>query len=194
MEKRVECFFAIETGDARRALRRYRSSSDHKCSNRFGYHNAEVFLDEIPAELDERGYLDCTKEWPHDDSRWPTHCECGYAFQPDDRWQLNADLYYRAPDGSRFTLREAPIGAIWDAWWFRGSRELKPERVKGRCGPDGRSLVVMLPNRIEWFIDGPSTNGDGWTRTGAVPKITVAPSILARDYHGFLNNGVLEMC
>jgi hypothetical protein len=84
-----------------------------------------------------------------------------------------------------FTLREAPAGAMWDAHWFEDTWS----------GPDGRSLMVKLPFGHEWLIDGPSSSGGRWSRTGEPPKITVTPSILVKsergDYHGWLRDGVL---
>jgi hypothetical protein len=63
-------------------------------------------------------------------------------------------------------------------------------------GPDGRTLIVRLPDRRDWIIDGPSSNGNGWTRTG-LPEdgtLDVNPSILTPEYHGFLRNGALVNC
>jgi hypothetical protein len=71
--------------------------------------------------------------------------------------------------------------------------------------------MVMLPNGIEWMIDGQASNCTRpnedhfcWVRTGEPPNVTVgkdgntcaagAGSIQARDYHGFLRNGYLESC
>jgi hypothetical protein len=54
--------------------------------------------------------------------------------------------------------------------------------------PDGRRLVVRIPAG-DGLVDGPSTNGPGWTCT--VPQITVRPSIAQPGYHGGLTEGVL---
>ena len=66
-------------------------------------------------------------------------------------------------------------------------------------GPDGKCLMCRVTGGHDWFIDGKSTNGSGWTRTGTVPRISVKPSILiyGRDgktpvYHGYLTNGILR--
>ena len=71
-------------------------------------------------------------------------------------------------------------------------------KVFGRIGnqketPDGKSLVVTLPSLEHWYIDGPSSNGGGWTRTGSVEDgtLNVTPSILTPKYHGFLRDGHL---
>lgn len=33
--------------------------------------------------------------WPHDDKRWPTHCECGYQFVATDVWEFSPDVMHR---------------------------------------------------------------------------------------------------
>ena len=73
---------------------------------------------------------------------------------------------------------------------------------------DGRHLYAVLPNRHYWDIDSRASNctlkSDWehrcWVRHGEPPLITVdkagitcaagAGSILAGDYHGFLQNGI----
>jgi len=61
-------------------------------------------------------------------------------------------------------------------------------------GPDGRSLVCIVPTGEDWYVDGPAANGPGWTRTGEPPLVTVTPSIQTPNYHGFLTGGVLREC
>lgn len=185
------CFLAEPTGKERRFLRRYSNAAldSQECPTSGSYHDTMVALDEIDAEFqildDGRKVMKhaCGDRWPHDDPRWPKTCECGYVFLDTDRWQLFHELLYRGPTGDIFTLRRAPTGAMWDAWWYHGAAEFK--------GPDGKSLVVMLPDGLEWVIDGPAKSGGHWTRTGEPPKITASPSILTSKYHGFLREGVL---
>jgi hypothetical protein len=55
---------------------------------------------------------------------------------------------------------------------------------------DPAHLVAVLPSCELWDIDGPSSNGPGWSRSGEPPAVTVSPSILTPRYHGFLRNGV----
>ena len=108
---------------------------------------------------------------------------------------------YADDQGNRYTLRfldttldsgevlkTAPPGAMWNADWYKDSG-IKP-------GPDGLWLIVKTPAG-DWFVDGPSSNGPGWTREGAVPNVTARPSILmtsSGNYHGFLTNGQLVEC
>ncbi|MCX6024625.1 MAG: hypothetical protein NTZ05_23415 [Chloroflexi bacterium] len=55
----------------------------------------------------------------------------------------------------------------------------------------GPHLTVRLPNRWDWDMDGPMSNGPGWERAGDPPHITAAPSIVAGDWHGWLRGGEL---
>lgn len=150
---------------------------------------------ELAQEADENNNLELLRKfvrgdlWPHDDGRWPETCQlCGYPFGPSDEWQLHQkDVWVpanpsRAPDGLEETeLRNAPPGAMWDAYWMPHSG-----------GEDGRCLVVKTPDEFDWVIDGPATNNQGepgWERQGDPPRITVRPSIGTPDYHGFLIDG-----
>lgn len=141
-----------------------------------------------------------------DDPRWPVVCDaCGAPFPEFAQWQTNAyPLYRGAPDGQLYTTRDMPPGAMYDADWLHG-------KWRWWMGDDGISLVVVLPNRHEWMPDSRASNctmpdDDAhrcWVRHGdpRLAKLTVdkggvtcaagAGSILAGDYHGFLQNGVL---
>lgn len=183
----VECFLIQPVGVVRWGLRRYsKSEQPSPCPTapgQWGYHNATAILGEEPEVTDERGYtLNASRGVPPaDDPRWPDRCACSYLFKPGDEWQKWVEaLYQRADTGERFTLREAPPGAMWNAFWM------------GQAGLDGLSLCVKLPSGHEWWIDGPATNGPGWTRIGEAPRITANPSISAPGYHGWLQNGVLS--
>jgi len=105
------------------------------------------------------------------------------------------------PVGATCWTGEGPAiaGAMWDAPWMGKSFE----------GPDGRHLIVMLPNGREWAVDGRANNCTMpddtihrcWIRHGEPPNLTVdkrgntcsagAGSIQAGDYHGFLRAGHL---
>lgn len=192
----IQCFL-IEPTDRRRLwLRRYRDSNAERATGFPGhsYHQARVLIGEGPAlafaEREGRRGIEPSVDPAdyQDDPRWPTACECGEPFTEADHWQVFTSRIYRRVDtGEEMVLAEAPVGAMWRAPWF------EPQWV----GPDGHCYVLMTPAR-EWVIDGPSTNGGGWTRTGEAPRFTVTPSIgqQAPDgswlYHGFLTDGVLR--
>ena len=202
----VRCFLIEPTSKDWRYLRRY----GHDTAPDGHYHNTMVKIEDGSHTL--VAGPDGRKTWRHfapdgspestasgvliedrysrDDPRWPAHCACGYEFRPDDQWQLFHEVVYRRADtGEEMDLRNAPPGAMWDAFWLA---EMDSYR-----GPDGKSLVVKLPNGSEWTIDGPSSQGGHWTRTGEPPNLTATPSILSYacaawpEYHGWLRDGEL---
>jgi len=193
----IKCFLLKPTDTEARYLRRYRSSGDHspdaKCSGPMGYHCARVRIEDGPADGERPAP-------PHDDPRWPKQCGCGYVFRDEDQWQVFPLTVYVDDAGKPFTIHTngdlalpaAPAGAMWFADWMPHTK-----------GPDGRCLVVRCPARpdgsgvADWMVDGPSTNGPGWTRTGEPPNVAANPSIFisAPDgFHGWLRDGVLTSC
>jgi hypothetical protein len=195
----IKCFFLERTTRYRRRLRRFVFSGQGNDCPGGWIHAASVHLDTV-----RKGETDGVSGdlWPHDDPHWPPSCEkCGYAFQPDDEWQLSVDsIWRRADTGEEITLHEAPPGAMWYADWLN---------VFG-VGPDGRALVVRLPDGTDWQIDGRATSctlpddkeHHCWIRHGTPPLITVdkqgntcaggAGSIGTPNYHGFLRDGHLR--
>lgn len=143
------------------------------------------------AERDDKDFLRKATVgdlWPHDDERWPEACaRCGYEFEEEDEFQLHQKDLWTPTDPrleeehGRFELANAPVGAMWHAWW-----------MGGEPGPDGLYLVVKLPDGWEWELDGGASNGpQGWERVGKPPELTVSPSIASPGYHGFLVAGEL---
>lgn len=187
MSTPITCFLLSRTGRYRVSLRRFRYSDEGVCRPYAGC-DAEAHVDEVTGEGREipRVIGDDPTNYPHDDPRWPKTCAtCGRAFADADQWQVNYhEVYTRSDGGPECTLKNVPPGGMYDAHWMRGSQ----------VGPDGKSLILKLPNGVPWFIDGGSTNGNGWTRTGEAPRITARPSILADNYHGWLTDGVLTPC
>ena len=206
------CFWLEFANLCEWGLRRYTSfDKDVECTNGFHFHDGTVILgqhfareivDEGPSHLGEVHL--CVDEriekisWPpHDDPRWPRKCKrCAYQFTEDDQYQeWTSMLYRRSDNGELITLRESSPSAMWDAVWYPWK------------GPDGRSVVVKLPNGHEWSIDGRATNctmpqdneHHCWVRHGTPPKLTVdkngrtcqagAGSVQGGDYHGFLRDG-----
>jgi len=187
------CVLLIETNQASLSLRRYASALPCAVSG-MGIHDASTPYRTVPLTISERG----TWQMEHDapppatDPRWPDRCACGYLFEPENTYQVAPSrLYVRQDTGEQLTLHEAEPGMLWDAPWFL---DFKPPWA----GPDGRSLVMRLPGNGEWTIDGPSSTGGGWTRTGEPPTITARPSILShgssarQGYHGWLDAGILS--
>lgn len=210
----IKVFWLEPTDEHRLWLRRYRSGST--CALPDGYHDARVLIGDSPSvELIQP---------PDDDARWPTHCACGYAFQPDDeRQRFSGQLHRGAPDGQLYTLQDAPPGAMWDAAWRRLGGGSDPW-----TGPDGISLVVKLPNGSDWMVDSEASNctRSQWGPTPEYPTGKVwrgrthycwirhgdprtgelhvdkngetcaagAGSILSGSYHGFLHNSHLSPC
>lgn len=190
--KEVRCFWIEPTARVQRWLRRFTWSekTDAPPCASGGYHNAMTALDVIETE-EPIALRDSDAELvPPDDPRWPVKCEaCEYAFQAADPRQLFVDrIYLRVDTGEEFPLREAPVGAMWDADWLKGKRYR---------GPDGRCLVVKTPAG-DWVIDGPAKDNTRWTRTGEPPNLTVQGSIGmeaeggAYRYHAILTDGVLR--
>ena len=190
---KIRCFFLEPSDQVEQSLRRFVFSSREKCPLPWGYLNAATLIGRChKAETtDVHGDV-----WPHADPRWPKACGCGYVFTDADEWQYNPTSLYRRLDTDELvTLADAPVGAMWNAYWFRGM-------VGYQEGPDGLLLCVKTPGG-DWLVDGPASDGDqskpAWTRTGvaraAAPTLTVRPSIVAgKGYHGFLTDGWLVPC
>jgi hypothetical protein len=179
-----------------------------------GYHNAMAPLFDVARR--KVPTTDGGRDWVYEDDgpsqpedvpaeyAWPTHCACGFVFEPQHRQVFGSALYRRVDTDEIRPLREwdHEPGAMWDAEWLADHPFYR--------GPDGRSLHVVCPNGREWAIDGPASNctrkDDSvhkcWVRHGEPPIITVdkdgetcsagAGSIQAGDYHGFLRNGIFE--
>lgn len=194
----VQCFLIEPTTWYQVWARRYTSSKVGEVScGAYSHHSAKLLQAVVepapgfssgPPTENERGVFS-----------WPTQCErCPYVFQDSDVWQRFYEHIYRRQDtGEERGLREFEAGAMYRATWFEGTEEYpRPDWV----GPDGQCWAVRLPvpdhPNWDWVIDGPSTGGGRWTRTGVPPKLTVTPSIGAGPagaflYHGFLTDGVL---
>lgn len=207
----MKVFFLTPAPKVEFALRRWPEKGRCSCGKEWGpwstFHIGE--LDE-PLRTDDDEYERASSEIVtvvDDDPRWPTHCTCGYAFVDDDGRSVDTHrLYSGSPDGKLYTLRDAPAGAMWDAWWMRrgGYR---------RTGPDGLFLIVRTPGG-DWSVDDRASNctmpDDDvhrcWVRHGD-PRTGIvhvdkngntcgagAGSILCGSYHGFLHNGELAAC
>jgi hypothetical protein len=118
--------------------------------------------------------------------------------------------FHRTDTGEIFDrLGNCPPGAMWNAHWMLEGITKPGGFVLGGMPPDGRWLVVRLPNGHDWMIDSrcsnctlPDDNAHRcWVRHGEPPNLTVdkngvmcsagAGSIQGGDWHGFLRNGEL---
>lgn len=181
----IPCFWARPTGLDKVYRRRFASPrpGEPPC-HRLGYHNAllEVGLAESggpcrPATEDEKAL-----------PGWPAVCPCGYAFRPEDHWQVFVDTLLEGPGGLRFAKRDAPAGAMWAADWLAGTSLVNPKL-------DRPPVCVKLPGGHEFVVDSKSSDGSFWSVTGEPPRLTVSPSIHVRApapaWHGWLREGVL---
>lgn len=177
-----------------------RTYEDGECSGPWGsYHNASVRLDGVfPIEKTEHGYRG---EFDGvGDEEFPTVCPwCGHEFTDEAKHQTNVvRLYERADTGEYVALQgpngeggQGPAGMLFHSDWNPGGD------FRDRYG-DGINLMAVCPNGAIWHVDGPARSGgnvttpEAWARTGDPrnpPTLTVTPSIIAGDYHGFLTAG-----
>lgn len=209
----VECFLIAPSDRARVWLRRFlRDNEGQPCPGSYGYHNAMVRLAaEAPLRIAEDGTFDVTTpEIADDDPRWPTKCnECDFVFADDEKRQVHTETIWIAGDGREMILRDAPAGAMFDAFWMRGW---------GSVNGDGPAWTVVLPGGSPdgrtrtWHIGSEASNctrkgedHDCWCCHGEAPVLTVdkqpepgrstcqagAGSIATEDWHGFLRYGLL---
>lgn len=216
----IKCYLLEPVPYMKRYLRRYESNFNRErcpAAENHGYHDTMVFLDEADSPIIEGQRRVDYEEWPHNDPRWPTACPCGYVFKPQDEWQLfTQSLWKRADTGEILTLRDAPVGGIYDAYWW-------PDKT------DGQHLICIVPEHHEWVIDSRANNCDSpckhcntpykdhkdkdhnyedarpehrcWVRHGVAPNLDVdkagvtcnagAGSIQTSSWHGFLRQGFL---
>jgi len=204
---RIACFLVEPSGKVQVKLRRYSTRANNPCPNGLaGYHNALLFLQNEPEELDEKtqSLLNGMKpREPKDHPGWPTQCSCGYQFQPEDAWDRFIDRIYRRSDtGEEYPRRDIPPGGMWFEPWLDGLFKAQLEHC----------ITVMTPGG-EWQIDSQARNctipedhrqqrHHCWVITGTPPLITAgkggitcsagAGSIQCGAYHGFLREGYLE--
>jgi hypothetical protein len=175
-------------------------------------------LGEADVRYTADGYIDGMREKekpPETDPRWPAKCDaCGRPFEPSDAYQLFGSQIYIRPDQPEFrcTLRDAPPGACWNAWWIADRRHDAPIGCGYMIGPDRRSLIVRLPDGHDWMIDARASNCTKkddvahhcWVRHGRPEDGTLhvdkngntcaagAGSIQTPKWHGFLHGGELH--
>lgn len=168
----IKTFFLDRTNRVRQILRRY-THDGGECSDirNHGYHEAtmvvlgDVDVPDMPPDeyhvletgtsIIDNGMIGPIRA---DDSRWPTHCSCGYKFQDEGSkryWPQR--LYRNIHTGEEYTLRDAPLGAMWHTDYT------------GHFGPDGKCLVVRIPKRHDWLVDSRASNCDSPCKYCRVP-------------------------
>jgi hypothetical protein len=198
------CFFTRPLLSAALYLRRYawHESREPICPEPMGYHNVQIFLCNVPIELEQNCWRPIDlPDIPHDDPRWPSHCTCGYQFKEQDEWQHFSDRLYS--DGSRtFPKRELPIGAMYFADWYprnmfwdnMESDHLFVITPGGEWNIDSRASNCMMPDdRLHrcWVRHGDPETGRIHVDKNGHTCSAGAGSILQPRYHGFLHNGAL---
>lgn len=155
---RIPVFWMEPTGMQRVSLRRYAEipAGGVPCPanpGKYSYHDVRAVVGEAPVvftESDGEKVMEALAPVPHEDPRWPRACSCGFVFAETHSWQVFGEvLYSGAPDRQSHTLRDMPVGALWDAWWL--------ERHPHGPGPDGISLMCETPGGA-WHIDGECSN------------------------------------
>lgn len=168
----IKTFFLEKSNKVQQILRRY-TSGGGECSHmqNLGYHDARVVLGNVEVpELPGDAYhaLETNTCSVYDgkvggvidvnDHRWPKQCLCGYTFEDSvDKHYWPQRLYQRIDNGELMTLREAPVGAMWQV------------DFEGMLGPDGKSLVVRIPKSHNWMVDARASNCDSPCKWCQVP-------------------------
>lgn len=88
-------------------------------------------------------------------------------------------------------------GAMWFCPWYYDPKD-PSDAIKGFCSihymqdwsTKRPPIMVICPDGSHWCPDQKSSNGTGWTVTGEAPNITCNPSIVVKNYHGYLRDGV----
>lgn len=201
----VACFWLEPTGRGRVGLRRFTfSGRGHDCPKRKdGGHDASKLTRRFasaPWTKDADGHVSLKgvprKLVPSRSSAsWPRKCSaCGGPFGRGAEWQSFWALeYVRGDTGEKVYMRNVHgreyAGALMHVPWYEGAgREWHKVQDRG----DGIILGAVCPNGALWVIDAEATGGGFWERTGDPRNpstLTVSPSILAGDYHGFLQGG-----
>lgn len=223
MSKNVPVFYTVPNGKVRLALRRFIFSDKQKCPARGEWGcDASAPIGTFDARYGEtcdsgRGsYLGIWRPEEFRDGPWPAACgHCGEPFDPaKTEDQVFQEAVYVRYDGGpgEFTLRDAPVGMMWDAFWMRNAWEAS-ENGPGwmNVGPDGIALVIQVPRNHPFMPEQRASNctmkDDGhhkcWVRHGDATKNEVhidkvghtcqagAGSIVTRDWHGFIHHSMV---
>lgn len=182
----IKVFFLERSNKVQQILRRY-TNAGGECGHlaNHGYHNATIRLGvvEVP-EMPEGEYhaLETNTSVVYDngkvggvidlsDPRWPTQCACGYRFEDRANKQYAPQRLYQSVDtGELMTLRDAPVGAMWQTDYH------------DHTGPDGKCLIVRIPQHHDWIVDSRASNCDSPCKFCGVP------------YHSHKTTAAKEAC
>jgi hypothetical protein len=217
----VKCFLVEPVAKIRVWARRYSKSHDSdpsincpKSPGQYSYHNGMNLLGDFDFPLPSEGEYEQWTDFVETlrpaagDPRWPAACECGVTFENSDTMERGGQMFVhrlhkRSDNGELVTLRDAPAGAMWLAWWMKHEG-----RFWDWDNQTEAPLICKTPGG-EWNIDGRASNctmpNDRvhrcWVRHGNPPIITVdkngqtcaagGGSIAQPNWHGFLSNGEL---
>jgi hypothetical protein len=176
----IQCFMAEPSGYVNQTLTSWAWVDDTPCplktGSSEGAHEAEIVVTETADALIE-----------DNDPRYPTHCACGYEFQPADEHYSVGRIIYKRPDAPDQLMLQGnlPPGAMLWSDWKHSKGSIYHEQRGG-----GPHLHVMTPGGM-WDLDSIASNGPGWKWSGTPPNVTALPSIITGDYHGWLRDGVL---
>ncbi len=213
----IQCFMIEPTDQMKRWLRIYSTAVGVACPVNGTYHQGMVEIDTVAYDPD------ASEDWDPLDARWPTHCDCGAELK-GHRHVFTQLLWRRLDTGEILTLRDMPDGAMYHANWFAKYKHFTgldglslhvrvPERhdwnIDGRASNcDSPCATCAAPynahqGRDHHYVDS-RPDHKCWIRHGTPPNITVdkagntcgagGGSILTKQWHGFLRNGVLEQC
>jgi hypothetical protein len=211
----VKCFLLEPVDKIRVWARRYSKGTPNCCPRNPGQYSCHGAMNligdfdhpHVPGEYENWDDFVETIRPPATDPIWPVKCECGAILEHQDSERGGQmfvhRLHKRSDTGDLTTIRDAPPGAMWSAWWMQHEG-----RYWDWDNQTEAPLMCKTPGG-EWNIDGRASNctmpNDRthrcWIRHGVPPLLTVdkngstcaagAGSILSGKWHGFLRNGEL---
>lgn len=214
----VQTYWLEPTDERRIGLRVHTTPRDEETAAGFGcehgHHSALIYTGRAAVVEDGvRGSETVYDDDPGDGAPWPTACDrCGASLADGKRQVWSLRIWRRTDTGEERFIHsnpevaapDVPIaepGASWNAHWMPSAANQ----------PDGRYLMIRLPNGHDWAVDSRASNCGSpddnvhrcWIRHGNPRecRVTVdkngvtcsagAGSIQGGDWHGFLRDGQL---
>jgi hypothetical protein len=109
------------------------------------------------------------------------------------------DMFF-APTAEEVAADEAlPEDQQLGLWWpYAHCKPYKLSPFYKANNAHRRPLLIFMPGRVLWCVDGRQfRDGNyldtGWVVRGEAPNITVFPSVdMGSIYHGFIQNGIIQ--